>query len=103
MVIVQVDTGRQQPVEDIRTSDFIPYEVNTQNPYVIAYLKVDDIPKTFMIGDGNEYNSEKVNYVNQPLKENTSYSVLLRYFEGKDSEDKLNIFMKKIISFCGMK
>ena len=96
MVIVQVGTGRQQPVEDIRTSDLMPYEVNTQNPYVTAYLKADDIPKTFVIGDGNEYSSEKVNYFNQPLKENTSYSVFLRYFESK-----VSIFMKWIISYWG--
>ena len=83
-----MSTGRQQPVEEIRTSDLMPYVNNTQRPYVTAYLKADDMPTEFVIGDGNEYNSEKANYANQPLEENASYSVFLRYFESKVSRDK---------------
>ena len=72
----------------------MPYVNSTQRPYVTAYLKADDIPTEFVIGDCNEYNSEKANYVNQPLKENTSSCDIL-----KARLVKINIFMKRIISY----
>ncbi len=84
MVIVQIATKTPTPVEDIKKSDLKPYQDNTQDPYVTAYLKADVLPLTFVIGDGKEYNnSTNKKYVNQPLKQNSSYIVFLRFFENQ--------------------
>ncbi|CAB3999522.1 Hypothetical predicted protein [Paramuricea clavata] len=56
-----------------------------KDPYVTAYLKADVLPLTIVIGDGNEYNSEKEKYINQPLKLNSIYIAFLRFFESQDS------------------
>jgi hypothetical protein len=80
MIIVQV-APKINEVEDIGESDLKPYQANTQDPYVTAYLKADVLPLTFVIGDGMQYNSEKQRYSNQPLKQNSSYIVFLRFFE----------------------
>ena len=92
MVIVQVSTKYRRKVEDIKTRDLKPYEANTQDPYVSAYLKADVLPLTFVIGDGKEYNSENKNYVNQPLKQNSSYMVFLRFFESQ-----VNLVNKELV------
>ncbi|CAB4019763.1 receptor-type tyrosine- phosphatase F-like [Paramuricea clavata] len=84
MIIVQV-APKINEVEDIGESDLKPYQANTQDPYVTAYLKADVLPLTFVIGDGMQYNSEKQRYSNQPLKQNSSYIVFLRFFESQDS------------------
>jgi hypothetical protein len=81
MVIVQIASDNPKPVESLKASDLKPYEANTQDPYITAYLKTDALPLTFVIGDGKEYNSEKQKYFNQPLKQNTSYIAFLRFFE----------------------
>jgi hypothetical protein len=81
MVIVQLVTSSQTPSENIKTRELKPYQPNTQDPYITAYLKSDALPLTFVIGDGKEYNSEKEKYFNQPLVHNSSYLVFLRFFE----------------------
>ena len=81
MVIVQIATKTSTSVEDIKTSDLKPYQANTQDPYITAYLKADVLPLTFVIGDGKRYNFENKNYLNQPFKQNSSYIVFLRFFE----------------------
>ena len=84
MVIVQIATKNLKPTENIDKNDLRPHEANTQDvTYVTAYLKADVLPSTFVIGDGKEYNSGKEKYVNQPLKQNSSYVVFLRFFESK--------------------
>jgi hypothetical protein len=84
MVIVQRVTSSQTPSENIRTSKLKPYQTSTQDPYITAYLKAADVlPLTFVIGDGREYNSEKEKYFNQPLEQNSSYLVFLRFFENQ--------------------
>ena len=84
MVIVQIATKTPISVEDIKKSELKPYQDNTQDPYVTAYLKADVLPLTFVIGDGKEYNnSTNEKYVNQPLKQNSSYIVFLRFFENQ--------------------
>ncbi|CAB4005118.1 Down syndrome cell adhesion molecule homolog isoform X1, partial [Paramuricea clavata] len=85
MVILQLVTSSQTPSENIRTSEFKPYQTSTRDPYITAYLKSDVLPLTFVIGDGREYNSEKEKYFNQPLEQNSSYLVFLRFFESQDS------------------
>jgi hypothetical protein len=82
MIIVK-DAPKNRGVEEIGESDLKPYDANTRDPYVTAHLKVDDLPETFMIGDGKEYNSKIQKYLNQPLKQNSSYIVFLRFFESQ--------------------
>ena len=83
MVIVQNAKSSSTSSENLRTSDLEPYKANKNDPYVTAYLKTDVLPLTFVIGDGKEYNSEKEKYVNQPLKQNSSYILFLRFFENQ--------------------
>jgi hypothetical protein len=83
MVIVQLVTSSQTPSENIKTSELKPYQTSTQDPYITAYLKADVLPLTLVIGDGKEYNSEKEKYFNQPLEQNSSYLVFLRFFESQ--------------------
>ena len=85
MVIVQNDKKSAKPVQDIETSNLKPYQTNTKDPYVTAYFKTNVLPVTFTIGDGKGYfiNSGKEKYINQPLKQNSSYIVFLRFFETK--------------------
>ncbi|CAB4005657.1 Down syndrome cell adhesion molecule homolog isoform X2 [Paramuricea clavata] len=85
MVVVQIATKNPTPVEDIKTSDLNPYQTDTQAPYITAYLKADILPLSFVIGDGKQYNFENKNYLNQPLKQNSTYIVFLRFFESQDS------------------
>jgi hypothetical protein len=83
MVVVQIATKNPTPVEDIKTSHLKPYQTDTQAPYITAYLKVDVLPLSFVIGDGKQYNFENKNYLNQPLKQNSTYIVFLRFFESQ--------------------
>ncbi|CAB4006611.1 THAP domain-containing 9 [Paramuricea clavata] len=85
MVIVQLATSSQIPSEYIETSELNPYIANTQDPYITAYLKPDILPLTLVVGDGKEYNSEKVKYINQPLKQNSNYVVFLRFYASQES------------------
>ncbi|CAB3995578.1 Hypothetical predicted protein [Paramuricea clavata] len=85
MVIVQISSDNPKPVESLKASNLKPYQANTQDPYITAYLKTDALPLTFVIGDGKEYNSEKQKYFNQPLKQNSSYILFLRFFENQNS------------------
>ena len=97
MVIVQNATSSQTPSEDIQTKDLKPYQANVKEPYVTAYLKADNIPLTFVIGDGKEYNFEKVKYSNQPLKQNSHYIVFLRFFE---SQVNIYLFVYVFCTYC---
>lgn len=82
MVIVKIATSNQIPSEDIRTRDLKPYIKNTKDPYITAYFRINtENPMMFVIGDANEYKFKNTNYLNQPLKQNTSYTVFLRFFE----------------------
>jgi hypothetical protein len=83
MVIMQLVTSSQTPSENIKTSKLKPYQTSTQDPYITAYLKADVLPLTLVIGDGKEYNSEKEKFFNQPLEQNSSYFVFLRFFESQ--------------------
>ncbi|XP_028399361.1 uncharacterized protein LOC114522811 [Dendronephthya gigantea] len=85
MVIVQKAASSSLQSQNIETSKLKAYQANTQDPYVTAYLKTDDLPLMFVIGDGKEYNFKTEKYFNQPLTTNSSYIVFLRYFESQDS------------------
>ena len=89
--MVVVATENRTIVDDIKTNELEAYKANTQDPYITAYLKADVLPLKFVIGDGKQYNSEKEKYVNQPLKQNSSYIVFLRYFENLVNSAKQNL------------
>ncbi|XP_028402590.1 receptor-type tyrosine-protein phosphatase delta-like isoform X2 [Dendronephthya gigantea] len=84
MVIVKKGTSSLTSSKNIEMRKLGPHRENTQDLYVAAYLKTEDLPLLFVIGDGKEYNSKTEKYVNQPLRTNSSYIVFLRYFENKD-------------------
>jgi hypothetical protein len=81
MVIVQIAPEFPTPVEDIETNDLKPDQNNSQDPYITAYFKADVLPLLFVIGDGKQFNFGNESYYNQPLKQNSSYIVFLRFFE----------------------
>ena len=88
MVIVQISPEFPTPVEDIETNDLKPYQNNSQDPYITAYFKAGVLPLLFVIGDGKEFNFGNESYYNQPLKQNSSYIVFLRFFETNVSFSK---------------
>jgi hypothetical protein len=90
MIIVKV-APKIRKVGELGKSDLKPYHANTKDPYVTAYLKADVLPKTFVIGDGQEYNSEKEKYSNQPLEQNSSYIAFLRFFESEVNSFKIEL------------
>ena len=84
MIIVTIASEKQTQAENIRTIDLRPHwSGNLNEPYITAYLKADVLPLMFVIGDGNQYDSEAENYLNQPLKNNTKYIAFLRFFENQ--------------------
>ena len=84
MVIVQIGTKNPRPVEDVKTSELQRYRPNKMVPYIAAYFKIDsETPSTFVIGDGKNYTFNDINYSNNPLKQNSSYIVFLRFFESE--------------------
>ena len=85
LIVVQSATNNPTSSENLRNSDLKPYQANTKDPYVTAYLKADVLPLVFVIGDGKKYNSDKETYLNQPLKQNSSYIVFLRFIENQVS------------------
>lgn len=81
MVVVQVGTKSPRPVEDIKTNELQPFRSNKTDPYIAAYLTVDSMaPSTFVIGNCKNYKFNDINYFNEPLKQNSSYIVFLRFF-----------------------
>ncbi len=84
MVIVQIASSNPVSSEDIETNKLQPHSGNKNGPYVTAYLKANVLPLTFVIGDGKDYNMiENEKYSNEPLGQNTSYIVFLRFFESR--------------------
>lgn len=53
----------------------IPYHSfkTSQAPYITAYMQVDVLPLTLVIGGAKHYKYEKTTYTNKPLKPNASY------------------------------
>ena len=88
LVIVQMASKFPTPVEDIETNDLKPNQDDFQDPYITAYFKADVLPLLFVIGDGKEFNFGNESYYNQPLKQNSSYIVFLRFFETNVSFSK---------------
>ena len=93
MVIVQMAPKNPTPVENIQTNDLKPYQYNTQDPYITAYFNADILPSTFVIGDGKKYNYKEEKYINEPLKQNSSYIVFLRFFETKVNSATIRKFV----------
>ena len=101
IVVVYRASNISTQSNDIETSELRSYQSNTQVSYITAYLKADVLPLTFFIGDGKEYNSEKENYFNRPLLQNTSYIVFLRFFENEVNMRYLNSSVRRITILLG--
>ena len=84
-IIVQSAGKNPTSSGNLRTSDVKPYQTNVEDPYITGYIKADTLPLLFVVGDGKNYNSDKETYLNQPLKQNSSYIVFVRYFENQVS------------------
>ena len=83
LIIVQSAPNNPTSSGNLRTSDLKPYQKNIKDPYVTAYLKANVLPRTFVIGDGKKYNSEKETYLNQPLRQDSNYIVFVRFLENE--------------------
>ena len=84
MVIVRIATKDPKSSADFTTKELQPYQgINAQLPYITAYLKTAEIPSTFIIGDGKKYQFGYKTCLNQPLEENSSYIVFLRFIESE--------------------
>ena len=83
MVVVQVGTKSPRPIENIKTIELQPYRSNKTDLYVAAYLNVERVASTFVVGNGKTYKLNDINYFNKPLKQNSSYRVFLRFFENE--------------------
>ena len=84
MVIVRIATKDPKPSADFTTKELQPYQgINAQLPYITAYLKTTEIPSAFIIGDAKKYQFGYETYLNQPLEENSSYIVFLRFIESE--------------------
>ena len=83
MIIVQIAPETPTAVKDIKTDVLKPYQNNSQDPYITAYFNTDNLPLTFVIGDGKEFDLKNKSYYNHPLEQNSSYIVFLRFFETK--------------------
>jgi hypothetical protein len=94
MVIVRIATKSPAPVENIQTNDLKSYQTSTQDPYITAFFEAAILPFTFVIGDGKKYSSDKETYFNQPLKQNSSYIVFIRFFENQVSLQRILICAK---------
>ena len=79
MVVVQNTNAVTTSSENIKTTDLKPHQSEKNDPYITAYFKADMLPLTFIIGDGEK----RRNFSNQPLKQNSSYAVFLRFFESE--------------------
>ncbi|XP_028402584.1 receptor-type tyrosine-protein phosphatase F-like isoform X2 [Dendronephthya gigantea] len=85
IIIVKIDSGETTPVENIKTNSLRSNKSTSDGkPYITAYLKSDVLPKMFVIGDGEKYNSKTEIYSNQPLTNNTKYIAFLRFFESEE-------------------
>ena len=58
-----------------------PFSAGSSDPYVTAGFSYDNLPKTFVVGDGGTYKLDNTNYINQPLKANTPYILFVRFIE----------------------
>ena len=58
-----------------------PFSAGSSDPYVTAGFSYDNLPQTFVIGDGRSYTLGNKNYINQPLTGNTAYILFVRFIE----------------------
>ena len=58
-----------------------PFSADSSDPYVTAGFSYDNLPQTFVIGDGRSYTLGNKNYINQPLIGNTAYILFVRFIE----------------------
>ncbi|XP_028402424.1 uncharacterized protein LOC114525361 [Dendronephthya gigantea] len=84
MVIVQSATSSPTPSENINTSK-LEAQADTEDSYITAHLKAEDLPLTFVIGDGKEYKYGNKTFINHVLQQNSSYIMFLKFIENQNS------------------
>ena len=83
LVIVQAGTNGKKTSDLYASNEVKPFSAGSSDPYVTAGFKHSNLPTTFVIGDGNSYTFGGENYVNQPLKEKTTYILFVMYIESE--------------------
>ena len=81
MIIVQASTSSKKNSDTYQHNQLKPFSADSSDPYVTAGFSYDNLPKTFVVGDGGTYTLDNTNYINQPLKANTPYILFVRFIE----------------------
>ena len=81
LIIVQATTSSKKNSGTYQPNQLKPFSADSSNPYVTADFSYDNLPKTFVVGDGGTYKLDNKNYINQPLKANTPYILFVRFIE----------------------
>ena len=83
LVIVQAAANKKKTSELYASNEVKPFSAGSSDPYVTAGFNHSNLPTTFVIGNGNSYTFGGENYVNQPLKEKTTYILFVMYIESE--------------------
>ena len=81
MIIVQASTSSKKNSDTYQHNQLKPFSADSSDPYVTAGFSYDNLPKTFVVGDGGTYTLDNTNYINQPLKANAPYILFVRFIE----------------------
>ena len=81
LIIVQASTSSKKNSDTYQHNQLKPFSADSSDPYVTAGFSYDNLPKTFVVGDGGTYTLDNTNYINQPLKANTPYILFVRFIE----------------------
>ena len=57
-----------------------PYDENQISTYAAAAINVADFQSTFIIGDGQTYTLNGIQFVNSPLRGNQAYVFFIRLY-----------------------
>ena len=81
LIIIQAATASTKITDAYQPNQLKPFSADSSDPYVTAGFSYDNLPKTFVVGDGGTYKLDNTNYINQPLKANTPYILFVRFIE----------------------
>ena len=79
LIIVQAATTSTKISDAYQNNELRPFSTGASVPYVTARFSYNNLPNTFVVGDGGRTSNKK--YINQPLKANTEYILFVRFFE----------------------
>ena len=81
LIIIQAATASTKISDAYQPNQLKPFSADSSDPYVTAGFNYDNLPQTFVVGDGGTYTLGNKNYINQPLKANTPYILFVRFIE----------------------